>query len=107
MSESTKSLEDSSTSILIDNDCIFCLDDTNEIIKFKCCNTYYHNTCLGKYIEYNEDSILLCPSCRQPISDKRHSNKKWRGNIIIYNVLGSIIGCILIIFALILLKKIE
>lgn len=113
MNEMSKLLEENNnnnTSISIDT-CIFCLDDADKIIKFNCCNTYYHKACLEKYIEHNkdDDDDILCPSCRQELTIIIYKDNKQLNfyKLLFNNGIGALLGCLLIIFSLFLLKAIR
>lgn len=37
------------------------------------CNYFWHNCCLSKNYEYNEDAAFLCPICSKDIVSKEHN----------------------------------
>ena len=46
--------------------CVICLDQINpdDLFQVKCCNKYYHKSCLHQWIELQNKFIKDCPHCR-------------------------------------------
>ena len=59
--------------------CVICLDQINsdDLFQVKCCNQYYHKSCLHQWIESQNKFIKDCPHCRNVlpfISNIKHQS---------------------------------
>lgn len=56
------------------NECVICLDTINPDDEYqsKCCNHYFHKSCIQKWIDTQESKFKSCPYCREELNCISH-----------------------------------
>jgi hypothetical protein len=50
-----------------DSECVICLESLRTDVQVLACSHKLHKTCLQEYKEFNTNSVIQCPLCKQVI----------------------------------------